>query len=320
MIYLQSSIKCIFIAWRKLSRRTELLSKYTECEYVLFKGSITYVDLAYKTMRYIDRYRPEVIVAQLPPGPLLAVLAISKRFYGYRLIVDIHTSFLVYDNIKSWILNRPFRFFLKYCDNILVHNDDITELLPRSLRDKTIVVYDPWPLIVDQADMCKESEDYIVFPASYAPDEPLEEVLSAISRSDFDIKLYVTGNWRRRKDLRDKYKSNRIIFTGYLPMDEYYKLLCKAKAVITGTKREYTLLMSAWEAVAFRKPLIVNKTRTLEKIFKDYAIFYDYKNPESIIHAINMVKDAKIDEATYRKLLDITLNSIDKLLKIIKTP
>jgi len=310
--------KCVFVVWRKLSRRTELLSKYTKCEYVLLKGSIAYIDLAYRTMRYIDRYRPKVIVAQLPPGPLLAVLAILKRFYRYRLIVDIHTGFLVYDNIKSWILNKPFRFFLKYCDIILVHNDDITELLPRGLRDKTIVVYDPWFLVAEQADMCRESEDYVVFPASYAPDEPLEEVLSAVLGSALNIKLYVTGDWRRRKDLKDRYESSKIIFTGYLPTDEFYKLLCKAKAVITGTKREYTLLMSAWEAVAFRKPLIVNKTRTLEKIFKDYAIFYDHKNPESIIHAINIAKDAKIDETIYRKLLDITLNSIDKLFKIIK--
>jgi len=317
--YKHEEHKYVFISWRKLSRRTELLSKCTKCRYILFEGSITYIDLVYKTMRYINRYRPITVLAQLPPGPLLAVLAILKRFYRYRLIVDVHTGFLVYDNIKSWILNRPFRFFLKYCDNILVHNDDIMELLPRSLRDKTIVVYDPWPLITEQTDMCRESEDYVVFPASYAPDEPLEEVLSAASRSDLDIKLYVTGDWRKRKNLRDRYESNKIIFTGYLPADEYYKLLCKAKAVITGTKREYTLLMSAWEAVAFRKPLIVNKTRTLEKIFKDYAIFYDYKNPESIIHAISMARDAKIDEATYRKLLDITLNSIDKLLKIIKT-
>jgi hypothetical protein len=83
--------------------------------------------------------------------------------------------------------------------------------------------------------------------------------------------------------------SSYVEFTGFLNREDYKKLLVNSFGVITGTKDEYTLMMSAWEAVAFQKPLILSETKTLRNMFDDYAFFYNWKSRESILNALSEV-------------------------------
>lgn len=311
----------VFIAWRKLSRRTILLSKYLGVGFILIRDSPPYLRAFLSTLNIVRKRRYNIILAQLPQGPLLASLALLKKFYKFNLYADVHTGFLVYDNIRGYILNKPFCHMLSYCDSIVLHNYTIyEEVIPKKLRRRCIVVYDPWPLLEDFKrycpSVCEESE-YLVFPASFAPDEPLDEVLSVLSKMK-KVKVYVTGNARKRKDIVMKYKSDNIIFTGYIPDEEYYRLLCCAKAVITGTKREYTALMSAWEALAFNKPLALSYTRTLYKIFAGYAHFYNLEDSESIENAIiSAISSSELEKGIYIKLKNETLKQLNQLRRLL---
>ncbi|MEM3833402.1 MAG: hypothetical protein QW128_07435 [Thermoprotei archaeon] len=306
----------IFIAWKKLSSRTKLLAKAIGVDIVFYKSKVLYVDSAVRTLVHLLRVKPKAVLLQLPQGPLLLLIVFVKRILGFRVIVDAHSGFLVHEDLKNLFLNFPFKGLLRYVDLIIVHNYYASALLPRNVLDKTIVVYDPWYVIEEMSkEYCKGVEqNYIVIPASYALDEPLHEFLEAYIECKPPIKLVVTGNWMKRRDLYKEYRYH-VIFTGYLPVEKYYKLLCECRGVLTGTKREYTALMSAWEAITFSKPLAVNYTKTLAQLYKGYAVFYDYNEKQSICRALKEISNTQVNLLARERLKRITENQVIVLKK-----
>jgi len=307
--------KIAIVAWRKLSRRSQLISKAIDAKIWFFRDEIPYIRASLATLLALIRDSPHAILVQLPQGPLLLETLLLKTLRKYKVVADVHSGFLVTMDWKGRLLNTPFVRFLQKADLILVHNDLVLNLIPMNLRAKTLVVLDPWYLLSSREHKTEQG-DYIVFPASYAPDEPLEEVINSINSFNLDIKMYVTGDWKRRPRIT-KYASDKIKFTGYLRDDEYYKLLSKAKAVITGTKREYTSLMSAWEAIAFAKPLALTATQTLKSLFKDYATFYDWKDRGSIAGAIKKVYATKPNMAIREQLRLRVIKNFEQLTKLL---
>jgi len=303
--------KIVVVAWRKLSRRSQLISKALNAEIWFFRDEIPYVRASLDTLFALIKKRPYTIIVQLPQGPLLFEALLLKLWKKCNVVADVHTGFLVATDWKGLLLNAPFIRFLRRVDLILVHNDLMLDLIPKDLRAKTLVVFDPWHLICEEKHEAEQG-NYIVFPASFASDEPLEEVISSINSSNLDVKMYVTGNWGRRPEII-KYASDKVIFTGYLRDDDYHRLLLNAKAIITGTKREYTSLMSAWEAVAYAKPLALSKTKTLESLFMGYATFYDWKDNISIINALKTILSSSPNLQVREKLKTKALKSIDNL-------
>jgi hypothetical protein len=247
------------------------------------------------------------VIIQLPQGPLLLEALLIRKLLKCKVVADVHTGFLVADNWKGYVLNKPFAKFLRMADLILVHNENILQLLPNNTKVKTLVVYDPWHLI--ETFSRDAQERYIVFPASFSPDEPIKEIITSIKASGLNVKIYITGDWRRQPKLR-KYASSNIIFTDFLPYEEYNKLLSGAVGIITGTKREYTALNSAWEAVRYLKPLALTETVTLKNIFGDYAVFYDWRDSKSIVEAVKKILTLKPNFVAYQKLRSLTLSRL----------
>jgi glycosyltransferase involved in cell wall biosynthesis len=304
----------VIIAWKKLSRRSELLSKALDAKLWFFSDNVPYARASLNTLRNVVSQKPKIIIVQLPQGPLLLETFFLKKIMKCKIIADVHTGFLVTTEWKGLLLNVPFLKFLHVADLIVAHNDFQLNLIPSGLRGKTLVVFDPWHLAVDSERNGESVQGgYIVFPASFASDEPFEEVIHSINLFNIDVKMYITGNWKRQPKIT-KYASDRIIFTGYLPSKEYNKLLSEATAIITGTKREYTSLMSGWEAVAYAKPLALTGTGTLKSLFKDYAVFYDWKNNKSIAEAIKKILTSKPNTVAREKLRLRTLGSIKMLV------
>jgi len=180
---------------------------------------------------------------------------------------------------KSYFLNAPFRNLLSHADYIVIHNNTIKKLLSESAKRKALIVYDPWPYI--DLSTNQRDGDYLVFPASYHPDEPLKEILDCARNNFPNVQLYVTGDWRRHPSVK-QYESKNIVFTSYLSEKGYDDLISGARGIITGTKEEYTILMSAWEAVAYKKPLAITKTLALRDTYAEYPVYYDWKDQRSI--------------------------------------
>jgi hypothetical protein len=71
--------------------------------------------------------------------------------------------------------------------------------------------------------------------------------------------------------------------------------------------------MSAWEAIAYVKPLALTKTKTLENLFKDYAVFYDWRDSRNIVDALKTVLSSKPDLRARERLKIKALNGIGML-------
>ncbi len=301
---------CI-IAWKRLSRRSELLAEALKAKLLFFPDNIPYFRATFKTINYALRQKPRIIIIQLPQGPLLAIALVLKKLVGCKVVADTHTGFLINIDWKGKLLNEPFVKLLSKVDLVVAHNEPQLTLLPSKARQHAFVVFDPWYLAVKE-EMGKTHGEggYIVFPASFASDEPLEEVLDAVNSLNINLKICVTGNWKRQPAIR-RYASDRVLFTGFLSENEFNRLLACSAAIVTGTKREYTALMSAWEAVAYARALAVTDTATLRSMLCEYAVFYNWKEKGSIAKSIeliltqqpNMAAREKLRKRTVKKLL-----------------
>lgn len=308
------------VAWKKLSRRSELLAKALNAKLWFFPDNLPYARAALKTLLKTIREKPRIMIVQLPQGPLLLEALILRKLIGCRVIADVHTGFLLSMDWKGLLLNAPFVKLLHKADIVTAHNNAQLSLIPKKAEDKTIVVFDQWHLAVESKGNGSPAEQgkYMVFPASFASDEPLEEVIDSINQFNINVKMYITGNWKRQPALKEKYVSNSIVFTGFLPPEEFSSLLANATAIVTGTKREYTSLMSGWEAVAYAKPLAVTETRALKDLFGDYAVFYDWRNSQSIANAVKKALESKPNLPAREKLRLRTVQSLEQLKRIMQ--
>jgi hypothetical protein len=313
---MQDQTDITVIAWKKLSRRSELLTQALNGNILFFKDKLPYFRAAVKTLISVIHQKPRVLLLQLPQGPLLLEAYFLKKLVGCKIIADVHTGFLLNTDWKGLILNAPFVKLLSLADVIIAHNEAQIDIIPKNVKNKTVVVYDPWNLI-DTDGKINKQENYMVFPASFAPDEPLEEVMEVVNTAKQPLKLYITGNWKRAPELK-KYASEKIQFTGFLSNQEFNDLLAGASAIITGTTREYTTMMSAWEAIAYNKPLAITATKTLKNMYSPYAIFYNWKNKQSITNTLQTINITKPNPKNREELKQKTIQSIDQLKQKIK--
>lgn len=289
----------VFIAWRVLSRRTADLAKELGLRLRVFKDGPPYLKAYHDTKNYIRATRPNLVFAQLPQGPLLYLLAKLKKEINFFLVVDVHTAFLVYDSWKGWILNWPFKKYLKKADLILVHNESVLDLLPTHLKRKAMVLYDPMPRI--DAGTGTQLSNFIVFPASWHRDEPIEFILEEYIKSETSFKIIITGKPKKNKIIKKYGVTDKIIFSGYLPNSQYFDLLAKARCVIAATTREYTMLSAIWEALSLDKPLLVSKTKTLYKILGSWPEYFTVGARGTLTKVLNRLHDEEyLRELTYR--------------------
>ena len=314
---MQDQTDITVIAWKKLSRRSELLAQALDGKLLFFKDNLPYVRATIKTLISVLRQKPQVLVLQLPQGPLLLEAYFLKKLVGCKIIADVHTGFLLSTDWKGLILNAPFTKLLSLADIVVAHNDAQLEIIPKNVKNKTIVVYDPWIFIPTENKKIDKQKNYIVFPASFASDEPLKEIIEAMNASNQPLKLYITGNCNRVPELK-KHTSEKIQFTGFLSNQEFNNLLARASAIITGTTREYTTMMSAWEAVAYNKPLAVTATKTLKTMYPHYAVFYNWKDKQNIIKTLQTIAKAEPDLREREILKQKTVQSLNQLKQKIK--
>lgn len=291
-------MKCnkIFIAWSRLSNRTARLAQLLGLDLLFLRDRPPYLLALLKTFYMLARNKYDIVFVQLAPGPLLMLAAIMRRLKKYFLVADMHSFFLWPSSLRGALINRPFGFFLRFCDIIFVHGDIIKRMMHPSLRRKTIVVVDPPPSVSPETK--KEiSKDYFltIFPASFAEDEPIEEIILAVKKlyaENYRIKLIVTGRYERRPELAKYSDGKTIIFTGYLPQKEYYDLLQKADIVAALTTVKYSMMAAALEAITLDKPLLISNQPVFKSLLGDYPLFVE-NTSEEIYRKLSFVIENK---------------------------
>lgn len=286
----------IFIVWTRFQRRSETLSKIYKLRVFYFYYSWENINKLYKCLAYflkfletsyvLFKYKPPVVFIQLAPALLLYIAAFYRFLTGNKYVSDCHNT-MIYDGpYAEWPLVGV---LLKRSHILIVHNYDVKRIAEKK-NLPAVVLQDPLPEIaisdifeeIDGINIIKDS--YIISPCSYGGDEPIDELFKALEKVA-QVKVVLTGDYRRLKpEFRNRVPAN-VIFTGFLKESAFNSIYANATAALVLTTREGTQPSGASEAIALNVPLIVSDIDTTRSLYKDAAIYVKNES-ESIENGI----------------------------------
>ena len=321
-----------------MSRRTRDLVNELGVELVFYADRPPYISAFVETKKFLETERPSIVFVQLPQGPLLWITCKLSGKLGFKVVADVHSGFVYTTTFKGLVLNKPFNYLLRQTDLVLAHNELQRNYMIDKIKldeGKTIVVYDPIPKpakeVKEEYVEDLEPGEYIVFPASWASDEPLDfivrEFLSAKTSSEY--KLVITNDYRRNMKLYRRVlgvlgKSNaysKVVIPGYLDDSKYQWILRNSKAILAATSMEYTMLSAIWEAVGFNKPFIASETNTIRSIVGNYPCLYRLVNGEltkTLDYCLYEINIESTASHTLERLRKISEDSIENLKNRLK--
>lgn len=281
----------LFVAWRIFQRRNTSVAACFDLETrYYYRGweeksrlhkAVSYIFKAIAMLADLIRFKPKVVFLQLPPVPVLYIVAAYCRLSGCRYVADCHNVM-----ISSKWLDWPFtKRLLHSADAMLVHNEDVAAYAEQ-VGFNPITLRDPLPDLHSSDDPALLTKHglqhgtYIIVPWSFASDEPIEELFEAAR--DMPETLFVM-TWFAEKmssELRHVLPAN-LVLTGYLDSNAFNTIFSQAGAALVLTTREGTQPSAASESIALGVPLIISDLNTTRKLYKDVPIYIE-NSPEGI--------------------------------------
>ena len=287
-------MKQLFVAWTTFQRRQvsmaphcgfEILFLPVERKTGLLNKAYQYLKNSARTLQALLAMRPDVVWVQLPQVPLLWVALFYRCLFRRSaiLVADCHNK----------MFRPPWSRFplgirlLAWCNLVLVHNDDVLDAalalgVPRACLS---VVEDP-PASFGTPEACELFKDiprpWLVFPSSFAEDEPLDELLQAAA-SVPEMSFLITGNVRncRQPELLTS-KPENVHFVGFLSNENFDNLITSCDAVVALTRYDGIQLSVCGEAVGAGKPMLISDTNTLRRLFPAGSVFVKPDNASEI--------------------------------------
>jgi glycosyltransferase involved in cell wall biosynthesis len=213
------------------------------------------------------------------------------------VVVDAHNAALIplEADGPAW-LRWLCRAAVRHADLTIVTNDRLAEVVVAN-GGRPFVLPDRIPELPRARHRPRtDGRRQVMFICTFAPDEPYMNVLEAAGRLDPQVTVYMTGNPKHRAaSLRAAAPSN-VVFTGFIPEEEYIDLLQTSDAVIDLTTREDCLVCGAYEGVAAERPLILSGTNAIRTYF-DQGVRYTDNSAEDLAQAMQDVLHSG-DQAT----------------------
>lgn len=278
-------MRITFVSWaRQQSRSAALAARLGASMHFVHRGRggnpwsapRRYIAQARETWAVWRRERPEVIVVQNPPLPLVLLAYAYCRRHGARYVIDSHTGAFLSAPWRqfTWL----HRLLARRALISLVHNWAQGELIGAWTCPAMVLINSPLMLSAGEA-AALDGAFRVFVVCSYAQDEPIEAIVEA-ARALPEVRFYLSGDSSRMAPrLRAALPAN-CRCTGYVPYDEYLSLARAADVVMALTTRDGTLLEGAFEAVALRRPLILS----------DWPVLRHYFDA-GVVHAANTAAD-----------------------------
>ena len=225
---------------------------------------------------------------------------LSKQRYGTKMLAYI---------LYHWLKNKPKRFSYaaKNCDLVIAVSDYIKNLVISSGIDKERVktIYNLTPSIGKIRRFSKSRKDdkkYLIFaPGRLEKYKGFHVLLEAASKIDAELELVIAGDGTYSKELKELAKqlniSDKVKFTGKLPLDRIYGYYSAADMVVLPSLWAEPLSRVIWEAFTFKVPLIATDTGGTPELVKDRktGLLVEPNNNEKIKDAIELLmKDNRL--------------------------
>jgi glycosyltransferase involved in cell wall biosynthesis len=226
---------------------------------------------AVKTLLLLYRERPEIVFVQSPPSFAALFVYLYCAITRSRFFVDAHSGAM---QSPHWMKPRwLYRFLARNAIATIVTNEHFAGFV-RAQGGRALVLRDIPTEFSDGGGFPVDEGFTVVVVNTFAPDEPLHEVLAAASGIE-DVTFYVTGDTNRPGAVIPATIPENVRFTGYLPDESYYSLLKASGAVMCLTTRDHTMQRGACEALSLGKPIITSRWPLLEDYFHKGTIHVD---------------------------------------------
>lgn len=277
-----SSSRC-FVSWTPHARATAIARALEAQLYCPSPGSrkwpapVRYAVQAIGTALHVARTRPTDILFTNPPVIAGVVLILIGRLLGARVWADSHSGafndprWVRFSAVNDWVTKR--------CAGVIVTNQPLVELVRvKGGRPFVLNLVSRGPLPRDRSET-----NTMLAPMSYSFDEPIRELLAAISLVP---QMHVTFTGRPPDWVVDSAPPNCTI-TGWLAPREYERRLSQSAGVICLTTRELTMQMGAYEALEHGLPILATGTSVLrDYLNKGGVVFVDDHEPTTLADAL----------------------------------
>ena len=280
--------KLVFLVWTVQTRRSLTLAMSLEARLIFLNGArksfllklLRYLQLTVKTLKVLKMERPDLVFVQNPPLYSLLPVFLYARWYHKKYIIDSHTRTFCVERIHHRLFLQLHRYFSRFATVLLLHNEDLSPI-GKSWRAPFFILEDRIPPFdLPPKRNGEKKKPTLAVICSFSPDEPIREILEAAERLE-KVHFNLTGNNENFiNEWRLTHPSN-ITFTGFLEEGEYLRLLQESDAILVLTKRPFTLLCGAYEAVAVGRPLITSNLPLLKRHFQKGTIHVE-NTPEGI--------------------------------------
>lgn len=284
------------------------------------RGPLRYLTLGGRTLALLARRRPDVLLVQNPSLILAALAAAARGVLGYSLIVDAHNEAVVpFINRQRWVA-RLSQWIIRRADLTIVTNRQLAErVLQQAGRPFTLPDRIPAPPPVSVRTL--DGAFNVVLIATYAPDEPVAEVLEAVCGAD--IVLYVTGNHSNLDPTVAARVPPNVRFTGFLDELDYWSLLRSADAIVDLTLMDNCLVCGSYEAMALGKAMLLSNNCASVELFGDCAVFTNNTTAD-IRQALDRLRleHARLQAAVERRrseLVDLWTSGAHSLATLVAT-
>lgn len=276
----------VYIAWVEFQRRQLSMQSHIGYECIFLPIATRYKSVKpffyiyrfVQTVMLLARRKPRNIWIQVPQVPALLAALCYKAISGQsgKVIADCHNSLF-----RAPWLHFPFLGnIMQAADVVIVHNDTQMPAAKRlGVKSERLMVVEDAPAVLDDASKEIISLDiprpWFVFPASFAEDEPVIELLST-AKALPDFSFIITGHLHRaRNAIGNVDIPNNVHLLGYLDKLRFDSLLVNADIILALTKYDGIQLSVCNEAVGAAKPMIVSNTPLLKRLFPVGTVFTD---------------------------------------------
>lgn len=305
----QSKADNVFVVWRAYQGRVDSMRRFFEFQPLYFARSfrrrafrpIEYILKSIQTMAMLLGRQPSIVWFQLPPTPLLYIMAFYKWMHPQTFTVaDCHNGV-----IGPWAQTPGMvRLLNSAVDLILVHNEFVEgEISTLGVETDHCLVLEDAPAQLSSAmnRSVMQTKVYprpwVLFPAGFDSDEPVDQLLKAAASTP-SITYVITGNTTRARGRHDlSLAPANAVFTGWVDTPRYKELLSQADILIGLTTMEGVALSVASEAVGAGKAMVLSDTAVLRELFPKGAV---YVGPES-----GQIAAGVLEALAHRKELEI---------------
>jgi glycosyltransferase involved in cell wall biosynthesis len=271
-------MSAIWVTW-EIQRRNRSLARAlgAELHEMIHRGGALarYCALSWRTFRLVRRRKPQIIYYQNPSLILSAFLATLKflRLTRAKLVGDFHNAG-VDPPVMPWLVP----WIVRHTELVIVSNANLEPTI-RALGGRSMSVPDPIPELHARTDAGEARSGFeVFFVCSWAPDEPIAEVLKAAALLQAKlpgVTVAITGRPKLEKIGWTEPVPANVTLTGFLSEAEFEQRLVSADVVLDLTTRADCMVCGAYEATSAEVPMVLSDNPPTRGYFRKGARFTD---------------------------------------------